>query len=330
MSSSEDQAIKASFNQRLLINVLAFALSACNTQEQPYAVGTLEWDRIELTAETNDPITEILVHEGDKVEAGQAIMLMDNRRIQAQLDEALALQEEAAARLAELQRGPRSERIKEAQARLRGAESELSRAEAEFHRIQSLIEKRLVSAEALDAARTQRERARADRDASHATLQELLAGTTVEELKQAEAVLTQAEARLRGLKITLERLTVVAPRAGRLDNLPFELGERPQAGNTVAVLLAGDAPYARVYIAETWRARITQGTSAKILIDGMDDPFSGKVRMISRDAVFTPFYSLTDKDRSRLSYLTEVELQGAAAQELSSGIPLRVEFMINK
>ncbi len=237
--------------------------------------------------------------------------------------------EQAAARLAELQRGPRAERIKEAQARLRGAESELVRAEAEFERVKSLIEKQLAATETLDSARTQRDRARADRDASNAALQELLAGTTVEELKQATAALSQTEARLRGLKIIQERLTVTAPRKGRLDSLPFELGERPQAGETVAVLLAGETPYARVYVAETWRARIMQGMSATVLIDGMDTPFSGRVRMISRDAVFTPFYSLTERDRSRLSYLAEVELEDPAARQLSSGVPLRVEFIFD-
>jgi HlyD family secretion protein len=314
----------------LLIHALILILSACGSQELPYAVGILEWDRIELSAEINEPITEILVHEGDMLETSQPILKLDSRRVQAQLDEAFAFHEQAAARLAELQRGPRSERIKEAQARLRGTESELMRAEAEFQRIKSLIEKRLAAAEALDAARTRQDRARADRDASHAALQELLAGTTVEELKQAEALLTQAEARLRVLKITLERLTVIAPRSGRLDSLPYELGERPQTGDTVAVLLAGDSPYARVYVAETWRAQITQGTPANILIDGMDKAFSGRVRMISREAVFTPFYSLTEKDRSRLSYLAEIELQDAEAQKLSSGIPLRVEFIVTQ
>lgn len=317
-----------SFNRYLLLNLFALACFACSPQEQPYAVGILEWDRIELSAEAHEPITEIMAHEGDMLETGQPILQLDNRRIQAQLDEARANHEQAAARLAELQRGPRSERIKEAQARLRGAESELLRAEAEFERIKSLIERQLTAAENLDSARTRRDRARADRDASHAALQELLAGTTVEELKQAEAVLAQAEARLRGLQINLDRLTVTAPVKGRLDSLPYELGERPRAGDTVAILLAGESPYARIYVPETWRAHITQGTLASVLVDGIDEPLPGRVRMISRDAVFTPFYSLTEKDRSRLSYLAEVELQGPAAQALSSGIPLRAEFTI--
>lgn len=310
----------------LFINVLALSLCACSSRELPYAVGSLEWDRIELVAEASEPIIGILAREGDMLEAGQAILQLDTAQVQAQLDEARAFHEQAAARLAELQRGPRSERIKEAQARLRGAESELVRADTEFERIRSLIEKQLAAVEILDSARTQRDRARADRDASHAALQELLAGTTVEELKQATAALAQAEARLRGLQITLQRLTLAAPRKGLLDSLPFELGERPQAGDTVAVLLAGEAPYARVYVAETWRARIRQGTAARVLIDGIEGQFTGRVRMISRDAVFTPFYSLTERDRSRLSYLAEVELEGAGARQLSSGIPLRVEF----
>lgn len=317
-----------SFKHFFPINILALVLYACGYREDPHAVGILEWDRIELVAEANEPIVEIHAREGDLLIAGQPILRLDSSRIEAQLDEARGSREQSAARLAELQRGPRSERIKEAQARLRGTESELVRAEAEFERIKSLIEKQLAAAETLDSARTQRDRARADRDAAHASLQELLAGTTVEELKQAEAVLAQAEARLRALEITLERLTVRAPRVGRLDALPYELGERPQSGDTVAVMLDGAAPYARVYVPETWRAHIAQGTGARVLIDGIEDPFAGSVRMISRDAVFTPFYSLTERDRSRLSYLAEVELEGAAAQQLSSGIPLRIEFDI--
>jgi HlyD family secretion protein len=321
--------ISVSMKRLLFMNILALALSGCASEDRPHAVGILEWDRVELTAEANEPIIEIVAREGDMIQGGQPILRLDDGRIQAQLDEARAVHEQASARLAELQRGPRAERIQEAQARLRGSESELIRAEAEFERVRSLIEKQLTAAETLDSARTQRDRARADRDASHAALQELLAGTTVEELKQAAAALAQAEARMRGLQITLQRLTLTAPRNGRLDSLPFELGERPQAGDTVAVLLVGEAPYARVYVAETWRAHIRQGTTATVLIDGMANPFSGRVRMISRDAVFTPFYSLTERDRSRLSYLAEVELEAATGHQLSSGIPLRVEFNID-
>lgn len=318
-------------NKLLLIVLMSPVLFSCGDQDYTEVVGILEWDRLELTAEANEPIVEIFPQEGDSLAAGQVILQLDSRRIQAQRAEAEAARAQAAARLAELKRGPRPELIEEARARLQGTESELHRATSEYHRISTLVEKQLSTAEALDAVRAQRDRARADRDAARAELEALLAGTTVEELQQAEAALAQTEARLHALDITLERLTLRAPREGRLDTLPYELGERPAAGAVIAVMLAGQVPYARVYVPEPSRAHVNQGTPAKVFIDGIEQAFNARVRMISRDAVFTPFYSLTEQDRSRLSYLAEVELSGIdpqdpEAQTLSSGIPVKVIF----
>lgn len=305
-------------------------LPACSGQEYTEVVGILEWDRLELTAEANEPIIEIHAREGERLAAGQVILQLDPSLTLTQRNEAEAARAQAAARLAELKRGPRPELIEAARARLRGTESELQRAVAEYQRIDALVYKQLSTAEALDSARAQRDRLYAERDAARAELEALLAGTTAEELQQAEGALNQTEARLQTLEIILQRLTLRAPREGVLDALPYELGERPPAGAVIAVMLSGQAPYARVYVPEPSRANINQGTFAQIYVDGVSEAFSGQVRTISRDAVFTPFYSLTERDRSRLSYLAEVELADKAPKvlTLSSGIPVRVVFPI--
>ena len=48
------------------------------------------------------------------------------------------------------------------------------------------------------------------------------------------------------------------------------------------------------------------------------------MRWVSADASFTPYFALTEHDRSRLSYLAEVDVPDAA--ELPSGVPLEVDF----
>jgi HlyD family secretion protein len=74
------------------------------------------------------------------------------------------------------------------------------------------------------------------------------------------------------------------------------------------------------------RARVQQGSEATVYIDGLSEPFPGRVRMISNEAIFTPYYSLTERDRSRLSYVAEVSLTDTGSNRLPSGIPVRVEF----
>ena len=263
---------------------------------------------------------------GDLLQAGAVILRQDSRRVQAQLDEAMATKAQAQSRLAELKRGPRSERIDEARAKLASAQSEADNDRQEFLRAQTLLQKSMVSKESVDNAGNKLKKASADKDAAHAALEELLAGTTVEELNQAEAAVAQVEARLRALSVTLANLTLRAPREGRLDNLVYQAGERPATGAVVAVMLLNHAPYARVYVPEPIRASVHQGAEATVYIDGKAKPFSGRVRMISSEAIFTPYYSLTKHDRSRLSYVAEVELTDAGPEQLPSGIPVRVEF----
>lgn len=302
-------------------------LPGCQPDNGHDAVGLLEWERVALSAEVSESITAIQVTKGELVQAGQTILQLDPQRFEARRAQIISQQSQAATRLAELKRGPRSEEIDEARAHLRGDESNLANAELEFKRTTGLIKRQLASEESVDNACTQRDKARASRDASLAALQVLLAGTTIEELHQAEAQLAQADAQLLVANLDLDRLTLRAPRPGRIDDVLYHLGERPPAGATIAVLLAGERPCARVYVPESLRAQVTPGVSARVYVDGIETPFNGRVRMASSEAAFTPYYSLTQRDRSRLSYVAEVALDDAAAAELPGGVPARVEFL---
>ena len=311
---------------RGMLVLLTLLLSSCGDGDPPSATGLLEWDRLELIAETNEAILETVAREGDLLQADAVILRQDSRRTQAQLDEAEAVQAQAQSRLAELKRGPREELIDEARAKLQSTQSEEENDRREFERMQSLAQKNLVSRESVDAARNNFKKAVADSKGALAALEALLHGTTVEELNQVEAAVAQADARVRAMRITLDNLTLKAPRPGRLDNLPYQSGERPAAGSVVAVMLIDSAPYARVYVPEPSRARVHQGTKASVYIDGLSDPVPGQVRMISSEAIFTPYFSLTESDRSRLSYVAEVGLTDTGGKRLPSGIPVRVEF----
>jgi HlyD family secretion protein len=90
------------------------------------------------------------------------------------------------------------------------------------------------------------------------------------------------------------------------------------------VLLDSSRTFARVFVPEHLRSRVRPGDSLTVRIDGLAESFSGQVRWVSADASFTPYFALTEHDRSRLSYLAEIDVE--AASELPSGIPLQVDF----
>jgi HlyD family secretion protein len=94
-------------------------------------------------------------------------------------------------------------------------------------------------------------------------------------------------------------------------------------------MLADGIPYARVYVPEPMRARFRAGAAVTVAIDGVPEPLHGKVRYISAEATFTPYYALTQKDRSRLSYLAEIDLDDPRAAELPVGVPVQVALAGN-
>lgn len=310
---------------RTLIVVLASLcfLVACEQDTRQRMVGTLERDRIEITVESNEPISRIHVADGQRVEQGAALLDQDPTRNQARVAVQQAQRDQAAARLAELQRGPRPEVIAEARSRLDANRALTLNAQQELDRETNLFERKLSDASSRDRAQSAFDNAKAREQADRDALEALLNGTTLEELQQADAALQAANAALAQAELDLARLQLTAPVSGIVDKVSFELGERPGAGTTVAVLLDDSRPYARIYVPAQWRSQLQPGQAVTVHVDGQSAGLQGTIAWVSSDASFTPYFALTEYDRSRLSYLAEVDVPDAS--DMPSGIPVTVE-----
>ena len=304
--------------------MLALALAACTRHDADTLPGTLERDRVELVADASEIITALPVPEGATVRAGDVVVVQDRALSTAELDAARAQVAEAEARLQELANGPLPTTIRAAAARRDAARAQRDDAVRERDRLSGLVSRSLVSQSAADRQVAAADAAEAALHEAEARLRELQPGTRAEQIAQARQAADSARANLAGLETTSSRLEVRAPIDATVDALPFNRGERPAKGATVAVLLATTAPYARIHIPEGMRARVKSGTPATVHVDGVQRSFQGKVRFVASDAEFTPYYALTAADRSKLSFLAEVVLEGAEAAQLPSGVPVDV------
>lgn len=307
-----------------LILAGALALSSCS-DEPPQALGTLEWDRVSLPSPVAEKIVRIDVREGQQVAAGAALLQLELTRTQSQLAAMQAQAQQSREALTELEAGPRSEDIAQARANLAAAQSQAVDARAYYNRLQPLGRQKLVAASDVDRARAAAGNAEAQVRAAQAALLELERGTRSEQVAQGRAALAAAEAQAATQSVSLDKLNVVAPRAGRVDSLPYKLGDQAPVGSPLAILLVGDAPYARVYVPEPIRTQVKVGQPARVFVDGRDSAISGRVRMIRSEPSFTPYYALSGRDAQRLSYLAEITLDKAGA-DLPAGVPVRVEF----
>ncbi len=294
----------------------------CQHQSDEIAFGTTEYDLIRLTATANEAITSIAVQEGQWIKAGTVLVQQDTRRAAEQLRLAEAQWQEAQAVLAELLQGPRSQTIAAAAAQVQDAKARARNAQAQAARATTLVQGEMLSQSELDALSSERTRAEAQLAAAQENLHLLQAGSRDEQLAQARARMAAAEARVQLQRQSLAELTLSAPMDGQIDQLPYHVGERVMSGALLATLLPGEQAYARMYIPEQQRAKLTVGTQLWLRISGFDQPMQGKIESIAQDPAFTPYFALNQKERARLVYLTKVSLP-SGDKKIPAGLPVQ-------
>lgn len=305
----------------ILALALPLAMQSCDGTSANVALGVLMRERVVLTATANEIITELPVNEGNAVGAGTVLVQLEDNLQRANLAVAEALLEEAEADLSRMRTGAREEEVAIAQAHVEGARAVYDEAQATFERNRRLLETGALTAARLDQDLARRNSARADLTSAEQALAELRSGARPEDIRIAEAKVRAAEAKVSAERTRLEDLTIRASRDGVLDSLPWNLGERVPLGSPVAILLAGDRPYARIYVPEPLRVRLNVGDPVTIVLDGTSESYEGRLRWISQEPAFTPYYALNQEQRSRLVFLAEVELP-ETARSLPVGVPV--------
>ncbi len=303
---------------------LAALLAGCTREPGAPAVGTIERHRFEVSATAAEQIIALPVQEGQAVRAGELLAQLDGRALAATRASAAAQVAQWRQRLEELRHGARREEIAQLEAQLAAADARRDQAEKDYARAIQLLARGLIAQAQVDQQLQLRDSSAASMRSAQSALDLLRAGTRSEQLAQAASVLRSAEEQLRQQDVLLDRLSLRAAVDGVIEALPYRLGERPQAGAPVVIMLASGMPYARVYIPEPQRAALRPGQNLQVHVDGFAKAFAGQLRYIAGEASFTPYFSLTQRDRSRLAYLAEIDLPEAAARDLPVGVPVEV------
>jgi multidrug efflux pump subunit AcrA (membrane-fusion protein) len=195
----------------------------------------------ELAFRRSDRVVELCVQEGQAVAAGDLLARLETRPLAAEQRAAAARVRSAAARLEELERGPRPEQIELAAARVREWEARLAAAQLTAQRLQVLAEGKHGSQEEADLARRAAEAGAAALEGARASLSELENGTRSEQIEAARAELAAAEAEEARLGLELELSELRAPFAGRVAELGLEVGALAAPGQSALRLVESDA-----------------------------------------------------------------------------------------
>jgi HlyD family secretion protein len=265
---------------------LAAAAASLEVNDRLVAAGGLvepASEARELAAPVVGRIVQMNFEEGDRVVAGDVIAQIENDDLKAQLAGAGAALIARENELLRLKTGAREQEISAARAELHEAEAVAAMALSAFERRTALEMKGIVSQEALDQARTDRDTAEARRALMAQRLSLLVSPPRPEDVAIAQSNLDAARAHLADIAAQIEKTILRSP----IDGVVLKLYRR--AGETVSnlpptpIATVGDISRLRVRadIDETDVAQIALGQTVWITADAFRDKrFRGTVAQI--------------------------------------------------
>jgi HlyD family secretion protein len=287
--------------------------------------GTVELDEWVLGFEVPGRVASVEVERGGVVEAGARIAFLD-RALETTVRAARQSEAEAAAaELALLKAGSRSEEVRSMDAQVRAAKATEDLLARNLAREEALFGRGATTPAAVDDLKGRLDVAVAQREALEQKLRELKRGSRAEEVSAAAA---RASGALAAAKLEDERLArheLLAPARAVVLDVHVKAGEVVQAGTPVATLGDTRHPYADVFVPEPKLSGLAAGVAADVRVDGEPRPFRGVIETMGRKLEFTPRFLFSTRVRPNLVLRVRVRIDDPE-ERLHAGAPAFVTF----
>ena len=296
--------------------------------------------KIAVGAKVMGRVAWIGVEKGDRVQAGQVLVRLEDQEFRAQVNQARANLAAAQARLDQLRAGSRPQEKLKDRAAVAQADANLKNAEAEYDRAARLYPAGIISKAELDRAVAQRDAARASLEAARQSSKITDIGPRAEEISAAAAQVKQTQAALDYANTQLEATEIKAPVSGTVLERIVERGEMVspsavgESGAKTSVVSLADLNDLQIEldISQQDFARLKMGQRAEIIPEAFPDlKYSGFIAEIAPEAnrakatvqikvkVENPDEQLRPEMNARVNFLTD-----AAATVESGKSPARV------
>ncbi len=228
-------------------------------------------DNITVSPKMLGRIAAVYAEEGDRVEKGQLLAILDTSDLSAQKNQAMAMKEQALASVAQSGTKVQSDRQS-----LKVVEINYERAKDDFDRAAKQLEGGVITREQYDHASKASQAAAAQVEASRALLS--VSGAMV---KSARAGAAAADAQVKVIEAQMGNTRLYSPSDGVISRRWLMPGDVIQPGQSVFTVTDDNNKWISAYLEETKIAEINDGLKVRILLDAFPHvKFYGRVYLI--------------------------------------------------
>jgi HlyD family secretion protein len=292
--------------------------------------GRIEATEIDVATKLGGRVQDIMVNEGDFVQAGQLLAQMQIDVLDAQRDEARAQSRQAvtAVASAEAQVAARKSDTVAAQAMVVQRESELDAAQRRLARTETLTKQGVEAVQELDDDRA---RAHGGEAAVNAAQAQVAAAQAAVKAAQAQVVsanagVTASEAAIARVEADIQDSQLKSPRDGRVQYRVAQPGEVLAGGGKVLNLVDLGDVYMTFFLPETAVGKLALGSEVRIVLDAAPQyVIPTKVSYVASVAQFTPKTVETASERQKLMFRVKAQISRGLLQknlkQIKTGLP---------
>ncbi len=275
--------------------------------------GRIEATEIDVATKLAGRVQDILVSEGDFVQAGQPLARMQVDVLDAQRDEALAKSRQAvtAVASAKAQVAVRQSDTAAAQALVGQRESELDAAQRRYARSETLSGKGMTTRQILDDDRARVHGAQATLAGAEAQVIASQAAITAARagVVGANSGVEASEATVARVEADIQDSLLKSPRAGRVQYRIAQPGEVLGAGGKVLNLVDLSDVYMTFFLPETVAGRVALGSEVHLVLDAAPQyVIPARVSYVASTAQFTPKTVETASERQKLMFRVKARI----------------------
>src|SRR5262245_51039964 len=299
-------------------------IAGCGSPDPKRVQGYVEGEYVYVASPLAGTLETLSVRRGDQVSAGVPLFALDAAPEKAAREEAGRKLAMDRANCEDAKKGKRPSEIESLQAQLKQAKAALALSEKLMARAEALSRSSASSREDWDRARSAYDQDRQRVTQLEADLQTARLGSRADQVAAAEANVRAAEAALARAEWDLAQKRQSAPQGGLVFDTLYRPGEWVAAGRPVVTLLPPANIKVRAFVPQTQIGSVQLGQAVQVRVDGVADPFLGKVGFISPEAEYPPPVIYSRESRAKLVFKIEIVFDARTGASLHPGQPVDV------
>nr|WP_180156098.1 efflux RND transporter periplasmic adaptor subunit [Acinetobacter sp. YH12045] len=270
----------------LLLALIAFGLWKSYQPKQVELQGRVEAETIHISTKVPSRIEEIYVHDGEKVQAGQALVRLTSPEVDTKKQQALAALQSAQALQSTAERGSQQENIDSLYANWQSLKAQQQLAQTTYQRGQNLYKEGVISRQRRDEMQAAAVSAAQMTEASYQQYARAKRGSTPQQQSSADAQVKIAQAALAEANALEAETKLFAPSNGTISKTYGKVSELVAMGVPVVSLIQDDSLWISLNVREDQYAQVYQLKTMQGFIPALNKSAEFKIDHIEAEGEF--------------------------------------------